>query len=91
VIGGLYGGFFIPTEEPARVGAVAPSSSVSCAQLTKDEILQSAAAATRTAAAVFPCDRRALLRLFLTITQTPQNVTAFSPASARPYALALTS
>src|SRR6202035_1204675 len=53
VIGGLYGGFFMPTEAGA-VGAVgAFIIGVLRGKLTKDGILQSLLQATRTAAAVF--------------------------------------
>ncbi len=64
---------------PARSARSAPSSSACCAgKLTKDGILQSLLQATRTAAAVFTVLIGALcFGYFLTITQTPQNVTAF--------------
>ncbi|WP_430324128.1 TRAP transporter large permease subunit, partial [Salmonella enterica] len=53
VIGGLYGGFFVPTEAGA-VGAVgAFIIGLLRGKLTKDGILQSLLQATRTAAAVF--------------------------------------
>src|SRR5580692_9557284 len=78
VIGGLYGGFFIPTEAGA-VGAVgAFIIGILRGKLTKDGILQSLLQATRTAAAVFTVLIGALcFGYFLTITQTPQNVTEF--------------
>jgi tripartite ATP-independent transporter DctM subunit len=78
VIGGLYGGFFVPTEAGA-VGAVgAFIIGILRGKLTKDGILQSLLQATRTAAAVFTVLIGALcFGYFLTITQTPQNVTAF--------------
>jgi C4-dicarboxylate transporter, DctM subunit len=78
VIGGLYGGFFIPTEAGA-VGAVgAFLIGILRGKLTKDGILQSLLQATRTAAAVFTVLIGALcFGYFLTITQTPQNVTSF--------------
>src|SRR6201999_3295042 len=78
VIGGLYGGFFIPTEAGA-VGAVgAFLIGILRGKLTKDGILQSLLQATRTAAAVFTVLIGALcFGYFLTITQTPQNVTEF--------------
>jgi len=78
VIGGLYGGFFIPTEAGA-VGAVgAFIIGVLRGKLNKDGILQSLLQATRTAAAVFTVLIGALcFGYFLTITQTPQNITAF--------------
>ena len=78
VIGGLYGGFFIPTEAGA-VGAVgAFVIGVLRGRLSKDGILSSLLQATRTAAAVFTVLIGALcFGYFLTITQTPQAVTAF--------------
>lgn len=78
VIGGLYGGFFIPTEAGA-VGAVgAFIIGVMRGKLSKDGILQSLLQATRTAAAVFTILIGALcFGYFLTITQTPQHVTEF--------------
>src|SRR5476651_1365712 len=78
VIGGLYGGFFIPTEAGA-VGAVgAFVIGVLRGRLSKDGILSSLLQATRTAAAVFTVLIGALcFGYFLTITQTPQSVTAF--------------
>jgi len=78
VIGGLYGGFFIPTEAGA-VGAVgAFIIGVLRGKLNREGILQSLLQATRTAAAVFTVLIGALcFGYFLTITQTPQNVTAF--------------
>jgi tripartite ATP-independent transporter DctM subunit len=78
VIGGLYGGFFIPTEAGA-VGAVgAFLIGVARGKLDRDGILQSLLQATRTAAAVFTVLIGALcFGYFLTITQTPQHVTGF--------------
>jgi len=78
VIGGLYGGFFVPTEAGA-VGAVgAFIIGLLRGKLTKDGILQSLLQATRTAAAVFTVLIGALcFGYFLTITQTPQHVTEF--------------
>jgi tripartite ATP-independent transporter DctM subunit len=78
VIGGLYGGFFIPTEAGA-VGAVgAFIIGVARGKLTRDGILQSLLQATRTAAAVFTVLIGALcFGYFLTITQTPQAITEF--------------
>src|ERR1700749_2671541 len=78
VIGGLYGGFFIPTEAGA-VGAVgAFIIGILRGKLSREGILQSLLQATRTAAAVFTVLIGALcFGYFLTITQTPQNVTAF--------------
>jgi tripartite ATP-independent transporter DctM subunit len=78
VIGGLYGGFFIPTEAGA-VGAVgAFLIGVMRGKLNKEGILQSLLQATRTAAAVFTVLIGALcFGYFLTVTQTPQHVTEF--------------
>jgi C4-dicarboxylate transporter DctM subunit len=78
VIGGLYGGLFIPTEAGA-VGAVgAFAIGVLRGKLPGASILQALLQATRTAAAVFTVLIGALLfGYFLTITQTPQHVTAF--------------
>jgi C4-dicarboxylate transporter DctM subunit len=78
VIGGLYGGLFIPTEAGA-VGAVgAFAIGVLRGKLPGASILQALLQATRTAAAVFTVLIGALLfGYFLTITQTPQHVTGF--------------
>ena len=78
VIGGLYGGLFIPTEAGA-VGAVgAFLIGVLRGKLNREGILQSLLQATRTAAAVFTVLIGALcFGYFLTITQTPQHVTEF--------------
>jgi tripartite ATP-independent transporter DctM subunit len=78
VIGGLYGGFFTPTE----AGGVGASGAYLLGVLrgkldrkkTRDALLQ----ATRTTAAVFTVLIGALLfGYFLTITQTPQRLTEF--------------
>jgi C4-dicarboxylate transporter, DctM subunit len=78
VIGGLYGGFFTPTE----AGGVGASGAFILGVLrgklnrtnTKEALLQ----ATRTAAAVFTVLIGALLfGYFLTITESPQKLTAF--------------
>ncbi|GLH76666.1 C4-dicarboxylate ABC transporter permease [Bradyrhizobium sp. SSBR45G] len=78
VIGGLYGGLFIPTEAGA-VGAVgAFVIGVLRGKLSGQGILESLLQATRTAAAVFTILIGALcFGYFLTITQTPQHVTQF--------------
>src|SRR5471032_2289243 len=78
VIGGLYGGLFIPTEAGA-VGAVgAFAIGVLRGKLSPAGILQALLQATRTAAAVFTVLIGALcFGYFLTITQTPQHVTQF--------------
>ncbi|MDR3454455.1 MAG: TRAP transporter permease [Rhodoferax sp.] len=81
VIGGLYGGFFTPTE----AGGVGASGAYLLGVLrgkldrkkTRDALLQ----ATRTTAAVFTVLIGALLfGYFLTITQTPQKLTEFLTA-----------
>jgi C4-dicarboxylate transporter, DctM subunit len=87
VIGGLYGGLFIPTEAGA-VGAVgAFAIGVLRGKLPGASILQALLQATRTAAAVFTVLIGALLfGYFLTITQTPQHVTGFlTGLGAGPY------
>jgi tripartite ATP-independent transporter DctM subunit len=78
VIGGLYGGFFVPTEAGA-VGAIgAFLIGIIRGKLNREGILQSLLQATRTAAAVFTVLIGALFfGRFLTITQTPQHVTEF--------------
>jgi tripartite ATP-independent transporter DctM subunit len=78
VIGGLYGGLFVPTEAGA-VGAVgAFLIGFIRGKLNGDGIRQSLLQATRTAAAVFTVLIGALIfGYFLTVTQTPQKVTAF--------------
>lgn len=78
VIGGLYGGFFIPTEAGA-VGAVgAFIIGIMRRKLSRDGILEALLQATRTTAAVFTVLIGALcFGYFLTITQTPQHVTEF--------------
>ena len=78
VIGGLYGGFFVPTEAGA-VGAIgAFLIGVIRGKLNREGVLQSLLQATRTAAAVFTVLIGALFfGRFLTITQTPQHVTEF--------------
>ena len=78
VIGGLYGGLFIPTEAGA-VGAVgAFVIGVLRGKLNRAGVFQSLLQATRTAAAVFTVLIGALIfGYFLAITQTPQHVTEF--------------
>jgi tripartite ATP-independent transporter DctM subunit len=78
VIGGLYGGFFIPTEAGA-VGAVgAFIIGIMRRKLSRAGILEALLQATRTTAAVFTVLIGALcFGYFLTITQTPQHVTEF--------------
>ncbi len=78
VIGGLYGGFFVPTEAGA-VGAIgAFLIGTIRGKLSGEGVRQSLLQATRTAAAVFTVLIGALFfGRFLTITQTPQHVTEF--------------
>jgi C4-dicarboxylate transporter, DctM subunit len=78
VIGGLYGGLFTPTEAGGVGAGGAFVLGVLRGRLSRQEIRQSLLQATRTAAAVFTVLIGALLfGYFLTITQTPQKVTAF--------------
>jgi C4-dicarboxylate transporter, DctM subunit len=81
VIGGLYGGLFTPTEA-GGVGAIgALLIGVARGKLTLLEIRRSLLKAVRTAAAVLTVLIGALLfGYFLTVTQTPQKVTAFLTA-----------
>jgi tripartite ATP-independent transporter DctM subunit len=85
VIGGLYGLPFLPRFTPTEAGGVGASGAfligVLSRRLDKAKILASLLQATRTAAAVFTVLIGALLfGYFLTITQTPQKVTAFLTA-----------
>src|SRR5690242_6157699 len=82
VIGGLYGLPFLPRFTPTEAGGVGASGAliigIVTGRLDKKKILASLLQATRTAAAVFTVLIGALLfGYFLTITQTPQKVTAF--------------
>jgi tripartite ATP-independent transporter DctM subunit len=78
VIGGLYGGLFTPTEAGGMGAGGAFLIGVLRGRLTRTDIRRSLLQATRTAAAVFTVLIGALLfGYFLTITQTPQKVTAF--------------
>jgi C4-dicarboxylate transporter DctM subunit len=81
VIGGLYGGLFTPTEA-GGVGAIgALLIGVARRKLSRSDIRRSLLQAVRTAAAVLTVLIGALLfGYFLTITQTPQKVTAFLTA-----------
>jgi C4-dicarboxylate transporter DctM subunit len=78
VIGGLYGGFFTPTEAG---GVGAPGAfllGVLRGKLDRAGILEALLSATRTAAAVFTVLIGALIfGYFLTMTQTPQKLTGF--------------
>ena len=81
VIGGLYGGLFTPTEAGGMGAGGAFLIGVARGRLGRAEIHASLLQATRTAAAVFTVLIGALLfGYFLTITQTPQQVTAFLTA-----------
>ena len=78
VIGGLYGGLFTPTEAGGMGAGGAFIIGVLRVRLSRKDIRRSLLQATRTAAAVFTVLIGALLfGYFLTITQTPQKVTAF--------------
>ncbi len=78
VIGGLYGGLFTPTEAGGMGAGGAFLIGVLRGRLSRHDIRASLLQATRTAAAVFTVLIGALLfGYFLTITQTPQKVTAF--------------
>jgi C4-dicarboxylate transporter DctM subunit len=78
VIGGLYGGFFTPTEAGGVGASGAFLLGVLRGKLDRAGILQALLSATRTAAAVFTVLIGALIfGYFLTITQTPQKLTGF--------------
>src|SRR5690348_4683859 len=78
VIGGLYGGVFTPTEAGGVGAGGAIIIGALRGRLSPVQLLQSLLHATRTTAAIFTVLIGALLfGYFLTVTQTPQNVTAF--------------
>jgi tripartite ATP-independent transporter DctM subunit len=78
VIGGLYGGFFTPTEAGGVGATGAFILGVLRRRLNRANTREALLQATRTAAAVFTVLIGALLfGYFLTITQTPQKLTAF--------------
>src|SRR5437764_9339144 len=82
VIGGLYGLPYLPRFTPTEAGGVGAAGAfligVLRGRLNLADIRKSLLQATRTAAAVFTVLIGALLfGYFLTITQTPQKVTAF--------------
>ena len=78
VIGGLYGGFFTPTEAGGVGATGAFLLGVLRRKLDRAGILEALLSATRTAAAVFTVLIGALIfGYFLTITQTPQKLTGF--------------
>src|SRR5437868_3321283 len=78
VIGGLYGGFFTPTEAGGVGASGAFILGVVRGKLDRAKIKEALLSATRTAAAVFTVLIGALMfGYFLTITQTPQKLTEF--------------
>ena len=78
VVGGIYGGMFTATEAAGMGAGGAFILGVLRGRLSKQDILRSLLESTRTTAAVFTILIGALLfGYFLTITQTPQKVTAF--------------
>jgi tripartite ATP-independent transporter DctM subunit len=78
VIGGLYGGFFTPTEAGGVGATGAFILGVARRKLNRHNTREALLQATRTAAAVFTVLIGALLfGYFLTITQTPQKLTEF--------------
>jgi len=78
VIGGLYGGFFTPTEAGGVGASGAYLLGVLRGKLNRVNTREALLQATRTAAAVFTVLIGALLfGYFLTITQTPQKLTEF--------------
>jgi C4-dicarboxylate transporter, DctM subunit len=78
VIGGLYGGLFTPTEAGGVGASGAFLLGLVRGRLDRAKIKEALLSATRTAAAVFTVLIGALMfGYFLTITQTPQKVTAF--------------
>ena len=78
VIGGLYGGMFTATEAAGAGAGGAFIIGVARRRLSGKQILDCLLETTRTTAAVFTILIGALLfGYFLTITQTPQKVTAF--------------
>ena len=78
VIGGLYGGFFTPTEAGGVGAAGAFILGALRGKLDRANTREALLQATRTAAAVFTVLIGALLfGYFLTITQTPQKLTEF--------------
>ncbi len=78
VIGGLYGGFFTPTEAGGVGASGAFLLGVLRRKLDLPKIKEALLSATRTSAAVFTVLIGALMfGYFLTITQTPQKLTGF--------------
>jgi len=78
VIGGIYGGMFTATEAAGMGAGGAFILGVLRGRLSVQDVLRSLLDSTRTTAAVFTILIGAMLfGYFLTITQTPQKVTAF--------------
>jgi tripartite ATP-independent transporter DctM subunit len=78
VIGGMYGGVFTPTEAASMGAGGAWLIAVARRRLTLAQMLDCLLRAVRTSAAIFAILIGALLfGYFLTITQTPQQVTLF--------------
>lgn len=78
VIGGLYGGFFTPTEAGGVGASGAFLLGLVRGKLDRAKIKEALLAATRTAAAVFTVLIGALMfGYFLTITQVPQKLTDY--------------
>ncbi len=78
VIGGLYGGAFTATEAASMGAGGAFVIAVARRRLTATQFLDCLTRALRTSAAIFTILIGALLfGYFLTVTQTPQHVTAF--------------
>ena len=78
VIGGIYGGLFTATEAAGAGAGGAFLLGVLRGKLSRADILRSLLETTRVTAAVFTILIGALLfGYFLTVTQTPQKVTAF--------------
>lgn len=81
VVGGLYGGFFTPTEAGGMGASGAFLLGLARGKLDRAKIKEALLSATRTAAAVFTVLIGALMfGYFLTITQTPQKLTGFLTA-----------
>jgi C4-dicarboxylate transporter, DctM subunit len=78
VIGGLYGGFFTPTEAGGVGASGAFLLGILRGRLDRAKIKEALLSATRTAAAVFTVLIGALMfGYFLTVTQTPQRLAGF--------------
>ena len=78
IVGGLYGGVFTPTEAASMGAAGAFLIAVARRRLSPAQMMECLLRALRTSAAIFSILIGALLfGYFLTVTQTPQHVTAF--------------